>query len=46
MMSSKKKKKKNAELLAANHFAYFSTLSRFYHILTISFTTMNEKINK
>ena len=42
----KKKKKKNAELLAANHFASFSTLSRFSHILTISFTTMNEKINK
>ena len=40
------KKKKNAELLAANHFASFSTLSRFSHILTISFTTMNEKINK
>ena len=46
MSSKKKKKKKNAELLAANHFASFSTLSRFSHILTISFTTMNEKINK
>ena len=42
----KKKKKKMRNFLPANHFASFSTLSRFSHILTISFTTMNEKINK